>query len=80
MLSLEGSGQCRLQPPFGSCRSTSFPRTGNFNGGNALATVVAAPLGSYLGTTIGWCGAFYVWSPCDSCVHLAMGQSASDGK
>jgi len=29
-----------------------------FNGGNALATVVAAPLGSYLGTTIGWRGAF----------------------
>ncbi|BDH45896.1 MFS transporter [Salmonella enterica subsp. enterica serovar Choleraesuis] len=29
-----------------------------FNGGNALATVVAAPLGSYLGATIGWRGAF----------------------
>lgn len=29
-----------------------------FNGGNALATVVAAPLGSYLGTTVGWRGAF----------------------
>jgi predicted MFS family arabinose efflux permease len=28
------------------------------NGGNALATVVAAPLGSYLGATIGWRGAF----------------------
>jgi len=28
-----------------------------FNGGNALATVVAAPLGSYLGTTVGWRGA-----------------------
>ncbi|MCS5951866.1 MFS transporter [Klebsiella pneumoniae] len=25
-----------------------------FNGGNALATVVAAPLGSYLGATVGW--------------------------
>ncbi|WP_219904937.1 MFS transporter [Stenotrophomonas maltophilia] len=29
-----------------------------FNGGNALATVVAAPLGSYLGGVIGWRGAF----------------------
>ncbi|WP_448178093.1 MFS transporter [Serratia marcescens] len=29
-----------------------------FNGGNALATVLAAPLGSYLGTTVGWRGAF----------------------
>jgi predicted MFS family arabinose efflux permease len=29
-----------------------------FNGGNALATVVAAPLGSYLGATVGWRGAF----------------------
>lgn len=32
-----------------------------FNGGNALATVVAAPLGSYLGSIIGWRGAFSVW-------------------
>lgn len=29
-----------------------------FNGGNALAMVVAAPLGSYLGAVIGWRGAF----------------------
>jgi predicted MFS family arabinose efflux permease len=29
-----------------------------FNGGNALATVIAAPLGSYLGSAIGWRGAF----------------------
>jgi predicted MFS family arabinose efflux permease len=29
-----------------------------FNGGNALATVVAAPLGSYLGAVVGWRGAF----------------------
>lgn len=28
------------------------------NGGNALATVVAAPLGSFLGAMIGWRGAF----------------------
>lgn len=29
-----------------------------FNSGNALATVIAAPLGAYLGATIGWRGAF----------------------
>jgi len=29
-----------------------------FNGGNALAMVIAAPLGSYLGATIGWRGAY----------------------
>jgi predicted MFS family arabinose efflux permease len=29
-----------------------------FNGGNALATVVAAPLGSYIGAVVGWRGAF----------------------
>ena len=34
-----------------------------FNGGNALATVVAAPLGSYLGATIGWRGAFLCLIP-----------------
>lgn len=34
-----------------------------FNGGNALATVVAAPLGSYLGTTVGWRGAFLCIAP-----------------
>jgi predicted MFS family arabinose efflux permease len=34
-----------------------------FNGGNALATVVAAPLGSYLGSVIGWRGAFWCLAP-----------------
>jgi predicted MFS family arabinose efflux permease len=34
-----------------------------FNGGNALATVVAAPLGSYLGATLGWRGAFLCLVP-----------------
>jgi predicted MFS family arabinose efflux permease len=34
-----------------------------FNGGNALATVIAAPLGSYLGATIGWRGAFMCLVP-----------------
>jgi Arabinose efflux permease len=34
-----------------------------FNGGNALATVVAAPFGSYLGGVIGWRGAFFCLVP-----------------
>ncbi|MEO7576910.1 MAG: MFS transporter [Massilia sp.] len=34
-----------------------------FNGGNALATVVAAPLGSYLGSLIGWRGTFFCLAP-----------------
>jgi len=33
------------------------------NGGNALATVVAAPLGSYLGAMVGWRGAFFCLVP-----------------
>ncbi|HBI70244.1 MAG TPA: MFS transporter, partial [Massilia sp.] len=33
------------------------------NGGNALATVVAAPLGSFLGGVIGWRGAFFCLVP-----------------
>lgn len=33
------------------------------NGGNALATVVAAPLGSFLGALIGWRGAFFCLIP-----------------
>ncbi|MDP1998509.1 MAG: MFS transporter [Rhodoferax sp.] len=34
-----------------------------FNGGNALAMVIAAPLGSYLGSVIGWRGAFFCLVP-----------------
>jgi predicted MFS family arabinose efflux permease len=34
-----------------------------FNGGNALATVIAAPLGSYLASFIGWRGAFLCLVP-----------------
>jgi len=33
------------------------------NGGNALATVVAAPLGSFLGSIVGWRGAFFALIP-----------------
>ena len=42
----------------------SVPRAlATFNGGNALATVVAAPLGSYLGAVVGWRGAFFCLVP-----------------
>jgi predicted MFS family arabinose efflux permease len=34
-----------------------------FNGGNALATVVAPPLGSYLASIVGWRGAFFCLVP-----------------
>jgi predicted MFS family arabinose efflux permease len=34
-----------------------------FNGGNALATVVAAPLSAWLGSVIGWRGAFWCLVP-----------------
>jgi predicted MFS family arabinose efflux permease len=33
------------------------------NGGNALATVLAAPLGSFLGAIVGWRGAFFCLIP-----------------
>ncbi|KQN80560.1 transcriptional regulator [Sphingomonas sp. Leaf62] len=33
------------------------------NGGNALATTIAAPLGSFLGQYIGWRGAFFIVVP-----------------
>lgn len=33
------------------------------NGGNGLATMIAAPLGSYLGGIIGWRGAFFIIVP-----------------
>jgi predicted MFS family arabinose efflux permease len=34
-----------------------------FNSGNALATVIAAPLGAWLGSIIGWRGAFWCLVP-----------------
>lgn len=34
-----------------------------FNGGNALAMVIVAPLGSYLGAIVGWRGAFFALVP-----------------
>ncbi len=40
------------------------------NGGNALATVVAAPMGSFLGGLIGWRGAFFCVVPVAVLVFL----------
>ena len=40
------------------------------NGGNALATVVAAPLGSFLGAMIGWRGAFFCVVPAAAVVFI----------
>lgn len=43
---------------------TQVPRAlAILNGGNALATVVAAPLGAYLGAVVGWRGAFLCLVP-----------------
>ena len=56
--SLSAATAMRLVP------SRQVPRAlAIFNGGNALATVVAAPLGSYLGSVIGWRGAFFCLVP-----------------
>ncbi|PHV29304.1 MFS transporter [Janthinobacterium sp. BJB426] len=56
--SLSAATAMRLVP------SRQVPRAlAVFNGGNALATVVAAPLGSYLGSIIGWRGAFFCLVP-----------------
>ncbi len=40
------------------------------NGGNALATVVAPPLGSFLGDYIGWRGAFFAIVPLAALAYL----------
>nr|WP_241879307.1 MFS transporter [Psychrobacter sp. PraFG1]UNK06055.1 MFS transporter [Psychrobacter sp. PraFG1] len=44
--------------------SSDVPRAmAIFNSGNALAMVIAAPMGSYLGSVIGWRGAFLCLVP-----------------
>lgn len=56
--SMSAATAIRLVPPNMVPRALAI-----FNGGNALATVIAAPLGSYLGATIGWRGAFWSLVP-----------------
>jgi len=56
--SMSAAVAMRLVPPESVPRALAI-----FNGGNALATVVAAPLGSYLGGVIGWRGAVLLLVP-----------------
>lgn len=56
--SMSAATAMRLVPPPQVPRALAI-----FNGGNALATVIAAPLGSYLGALIGWRGAFLCLVP-----------------
>jgi predicted MFS family arabinose efflux permease len=56
--SMSAATAMRLVPPHHVPRALAI-----LNGGNALATVVAAPAGSYLGSVIGWRGAFFCLVP-----------------
>ncbi|NYT25910.1 MFS transporter [Alcaligenaceae bacterium] len=56
--SMSAATAIRLVPPRDVPRALAI-----VNGGNALATVVAAPLGAWLGTVIGWRGAFLCLVP-----------------
>lgn len=56
--SMSAAMAMRLVPSYQVPRALAI-----FNGGNALAMVIAAPLGSYLGSVIGWRGAFLCLVP-----------------
>ncbi|MGJ7497805.1 MFS transporter [Variovorax sp. RT4R15] len=56
--SMSAATAMQLVPPSKVPRALAI-----FNGGNALATVVAAPLGSYLASIVGWRGAFFCLVP-----------------
>lgn len=56
--SLSAATAMRLVPPEQVSRALAI-----VNGGNALATVIAAPAGSFLGSLIGWRGAFFCVVP-----------------
>ncbi|ACL41247.1 major facilitator superfamily MFS_1 [Pseudarthrobacter chlorophenolicus A6] len=56
--SMSAATAMRLVPAHKVARALAI-----FNSGNALATVLAAPLGSYLGTVVGWRGAFFTLVP-----------------
>ncbi|HEY8327604.1 MAG TPA: MFS transporter [Rhodanobacter sp.] len=56
--SMSAATAMQLVPPAKVPRALAI-----FNGGNALATVVAAPLGSYLASIVGWRGAFFCLVP-----------------
>jgi predicted MFS family arabinose efflux permease len=56
--SMSAATALRLVPPQDVPRALAI-----VNGGNALATVIAAPLGSFLGGVVGWRGAFFAIVP-----------------
>lgn len=56
--SMSAATAMRLVPPADVPRALAI-----FNGGNALAMVIAAPMGSYLGELFGWKGAFLALVP-----------------
>lgn len=56
--SMSAATAMRLVPNHQVPRAMAF-----VNGGNALATVIAVPLGSFLGAIIGWRGAFFCIVP-----------------
>ena len=56
--SMSAATAMQLVPPSKVPRALAI-----FNGGNALATVVAAPLGSFLASIVGWRGAFFCLVP-----------------
>jgi len=56
--SMSAATAIRLVPPHDVPRALAI-----INGGNALATVIAAPLGAWLGTFIGWRGTFWLLVP-----------------
>jgi predicted MFS family arabinose efflux permease len=56
--SMSAATAMRLVPPHEVPRALAI-----VNGGNALATVIAAPLGSFLGAIVGWRGAFFCVVP-----------------
>ncbi|KSB90584.1 transcriptional regulator [Caulobacter vibrioides] len=77
--SMSAATVMRLAPP------RDVPRAlGLLNGGNALATTIAAPLGSFLGQYVGWRGAFFAVVPLGVLTlawqYLALPALPSEGK
>ncbi|NGM48986.1 MFS transporter [Caulobacter sp. 602-2] len=77
--SMSAATVMRLVPPHETPRAL-----GLLNGGNALATTIAAPLGSFLGQYIGWRGAFFAVVPLGVLTlawqHLALPALPSEGE
>jgi len=68
--SLSASVIMRLVPETQISRAMAI-----LNGGNALATIIAAPLGSFLGEEIGWRGTFFTIVPIALIVAIWQGAS-----